>query len=65
LEFSPIAVIPFNFLDPFFVEEVRKVVGPYLNPPDEALVMCVDEKGQIQALERTQPVLPMGFGYLE
>jgi transposase/AraC-like DNA-binding protein/DNA-binding CsgD family transcriptional regulator len=39
--------------------------GLYLNPPDKALVLCVDEKSQIQALERTQPVLPLGLGYLE
>lgn len=51
--------------DPFFIEKVRDVVGLYLNPPDNALVLCVDEKSQVQALERTQPVLPMGFGYLE
>jgi len=51
--------------DPFFVEKVRDVVGLYLNPPDKALVLCVDEKSQIQARERTQPVLPMGLGYLE
>ncbi len=51
--------------DPFFVEKVRDVVGLYLNPPDNALVLCVDEKSQIQALERTQPVLPMGLGYVE
>ena len=51
--------------DPFFVEKVRDVVGLYLNPPDKALVLCVDEKSQGQALERTQPVLPMGLGYLE
>ncbi len=51
--------------DPFFVEKVRDVVGFYLNPPDNALVLCVDEKSQIQALERTQPVLPMGLGYVE
>jgi len=51
--------------DPFFVEKVRDVVGLYLNPPDKALVLCVDEKSQVQALERTQPVLPMGLGYLE
>jgi len=51
--------------DPFFVEKVRDVVGLYLNPPDKALVLCVDEKSQIQALERTQPVLPLGLGYLE
>lgn len=51
--------------DPFFVEKVRDVVGLYLNPPDNALVLCVDEKSQVQALERTQPMLPMGFGYAE
>jgi hypothetical protein len=42
--------------DPFFVEKVRDVVGLYLNPPDKALVLCVDEKSQIQALQRSQPV---------
>src|SRR5215472_450994 len=51
--------------DPFFVEKVRDVVGLYLNPPDKALVLCVDEKSQVQALERTQPLLPMGLGYVE
>lgn len=51
--------------DPFFVEKVRDIVGLYLNPPDKAMVLCVDEKSQIQALDRTQPVLPMGLGYLE
>ena len=51
--------------DPFFVEKVRDVVGLYLNPPDKALVPCVDEKSQVQALERARPVLPMGLGYLE
>ena len=51
--------------DPFFVEKLRDVVGLYLNPPDKAVVLCVDEKSQIQALERTQPMLPMGFGYIE
>ena len=51
--------------DPFFIEKVRDIVGLYLNPPCEALVLCVDEKSQCQALERTQPVLPMGLGYLE
>ena len=44
---------------------MRDIVGLYLNPPDHALVLCVDEKSQIQALNRTQPVLPMGLGYLE
>lgn len=51
--------------DPFFVEKVRDIVGLYLNPPDKAIVLCVDEKSQIQALDRTQPVLPMGLGYVE
>lgn len=51
--------------DPFFVEKVRDIVGLYLNPPDKALVLCVDEKSQIQALERSQPILPMGLGYVE
>jgi putative transposase len=51
--------------DPAFVEKVRDITGLYLNPPDNALVLCVDEKSQIQALERTQPVLPMGMGYAE
>jgi transposase len=51
--------------DEFFVEKVRDIVGLYLNPPDKALVLCVDEKSQIQALERTQPILPMGLGYAQ
>lgn len=51
--------------DPFFVEKVRDIVGLYLAPPGHALVLSVDEKSQCQALERTQPVLPMGMGYLE
>ncbi len=51
--------------DPFFVEKVRDIVGLYLNPPDHALVLSVDEKSQIQALERTQPNLPLGLGYVE
>jgi len=51
--------------DPFFVEKVRDIVGLYLNPPDHAVVLCVDEKTQVQALQRTQPVLPMGLGYVE
>ena len=45
--------------DPHFVDKVRDIVGLYLSPPDRALVLCVDEKSQIQALDRTQPVLPM------
>jgi transposase len=51
--------------DPFFVEKVRDIVGLYLHPPEDAVVLCVDEKSQIQALERTQPLLPMGLGYVE
>ena len=51
--------------DPFFIEKVRDIVGLYLDPPSNALVLCVDEKSQCQALERTQPALPMGFGYAE
>ncbi len=51
--------------DPFFVDKVRDIVGLYLSPPDQALVLCVDEKSQIQALNRTQPILPMGLGYVQ
>lgn len=51
--------------DPLFVDKVRDIVGLYLDPPDKAMVLCVDEKSQIQALDRTQPVLPMGLGYVE
>ena len=51
--------------DPFFVEKLRDIVGLYLNPPDKAMVLCVDEKSQVQALDRTQPLLPMGLGYVE
>ena len=51
--------------DPFFIEKVRDIVGLYLDPPDHAVVLCVDEKSQIQALQRSQPVLPMGLGYVE
>jgi transposase len=51
--------------DPFFVEKARDIVGLYLNPPDKAMVLCVDEKSQIQALDRTQPLLPLGLGYVE
>src|SRR5256886_459603 len=45
--------------DPLFVEKVRDVVGLYLDPPERALVLCVDEKSQIQALDRSQPILPI------
>jgi len=51
--------------DPFFIEKLRDVVGLYLNPPDNAIVLCVDEKSQVQALQRTQPLLPLGLGYVE
>jgi transposase len=51
--------------DPLFVEKVRDVVGLYLNPPDRAIVLCVDEKSQVQALNRTQPLLPLGPGQAE
>jgi transposase len=51
--------------DPLFIEKVRDVVGLYLNPPDKALVLCVDEKAQIQALDRTRPLLPMPLGQIE
>ena len=43
--------------DPQFVEKVRDVVGLYINPPQRAMVLCVDEKSQVQALNRTQPIL--------
>src|SRR5215216_3705666 len=45
--------------DPLFVEKVHDIVGLYLNPPERAVVLCVDEKSQIQALDRTQPILPL------
>lgn len=51
--------------DPLFVEKVRDIVGLYLSPPDKALVLCVDEKSQIQALDRSQPLLPMRPGQAE
>lgn len=51
--------------DPLFVEKVRDIVGLYLAPPERALVLCVDEKSQIQALDRTQPLLPMRPGQVE
>jgi transposase len=51
--------------DPFFVDKVRDIVGLYLAPPDRALVLCVDEKSQIQALDRTQPLLPLRPGQPE
>ncbi len=51
--------------DPLFIEKVRDIVGLYLNPPDKALVLCADEKSQVQALDRTQPLLPMRPGQVE
>jgi transposase len=51
--------------DPQFIEKVRDIVGLYLNPPDKALVLCVDEKSQIQALDRTQPIFPLTLGLPE
>jgi transposase len=51
--------------DPFFVEKVRDIVGLYMSPPERALVLCVDEKSQIQALERSQPLLPLKPGQPE
>src|SRR6058998_589745 len=51
--------------DPLFIEKVRDIVGLDLNPPDRALVLCGDEKSQIQALDRTQPLLPMRPGQVE
>jgi transposase len=51
--------------DPLFIDKVRDIVGLYLAPPDKALVLCVDEKSQIQALDRSQPLLPMRPGQAE
>lgn len=51
--------------DPLFIEKVRDIVGLYVAPPDKALVLCVDEKSQIQALDRSQPLLPMRPGQAE
>ena len=51
--------------DPLLVEKVRDIVGLYMDPPDNAVVLCVDEKAQIQALDRTQPMLPLRPGQLE
>ena len=51
--------------DLFFIEKMRDVVGEYLNPPENGLVLCVDEKSQVQALERTQPMLPTRLGHVE
>lgn len=51
--------------DPLFIDKVRDIVGLYMSPPDKALVLCVDEKSQIQALDRTQPILPLRPGQAE
>ena len=51
--------------DPFLVEKVRDIAGIYLNPPDKAIVLCIDEKSQVQAWDRTQPILPMRPGLPE
>ena len=51
--------------DPQFVEKARDIVGLYLDPPTKAMVLCVDEKSQIQALDRTQPILPLAPGIAE
>ena len=51
--------------DPLFIEKVRDIVGLYLHPPDKALVLCVDEKSQVQALQRSAPLLPMRPGQIE
>jgi putative transposase len=51
--------------DPLFIEKVRDIVSLYLNPPENAVVLSFDEQTQIQALNRTQPLLPMGLGYVE
>lgn len=51
--------------DPLFIEKVRDIVGLYVNPPTKAMVLCVDEKSQIQALDRTQPLLPLAPGVAE
>jgi len=60
---QPHRVENFKFsTDPQFVEKVRDIVGLYMNPPDRAIVLCVDEKSQVQALNRTQPILPLAPG---
>lgn len=51
--------------DPFFVEKTRDIVGLYMSPPENAIVLCVDEKSQVQALDRTQPIFPMRPGVPE
>ncbi len=64
--FQPHRVATFKLsADPLFVDKVRDIVGLYVDPPDRALVLCADEKSQIQALDRTQPLLPMPPGHIE
>jgi hypothetical protein len=58
-------ITPSNARDPLLVEKVRDIVGLYLDPPAHAAMFCVDEKPQIQALDRTQPLLPMQPGQVE
>ena len=63
---KPHRVDSFKFsADPMFVEKVRDIVSLYLNPPDKAIVLCVDEKSQTQALERSQSILPLRPGLPE
>ena len=63
---QPHRVEPFKLSkDPLFIEKVRDIAGLYVNPPDRALVLCVDEKSQIQALDRTAPLLPLRPGQVE
>ena len=63
---QPHRVESFKFsTDPQFVAKVRDIVGLYMNPPDKAIVLSVDEKSQIQALDRTQPILPLRPGLPE
>ena len=63
---QPWRVETFKFsTDPELEAKIRDVVGLYLNPPDKAIVLCIDEKSQVQALDRTAPVLPLGLGIPE
>ena len=66
LDLQPHRVETFKLsTDPLFIDKVRDIVGLYLNPPTRAMVLCVDEKSQIQALDRTQPLLPLAPGVAE
>jgi hypothetical protein len=58
---APGGIVQFSS-DPEFAPKVRDIVGLYMNPPDEAIVLSVEEKSQIQALDRTQPILPLRPG---